>query len=127
MKFGKIVWHAKRLNKYNSIEDEFSTPIKIVTRPRYFTVMPATSRGYFEVVKYGETAKDTWTVIADQKVFDGKFNRGDVMWVDGEEPNEEIESKYGIGSSANAVVSNVAEVNLTISITLKRNQKQVKE
>lgn len=125
MKFGKSVWHAKRVNGYNAEIAKFDEPCEIITRPNYFTVMKATTRGYFEVMKYGETAQNTWTVVANSNIFDGCFKEGDVMWVDGACPIEEVEKKYGFGASANAVVKNVAEVNVTIAITLERNQNQV--
>lgn len=125
MKFGKKVWHAKRISDYNAEIADYSKPYEIITRPNYFTVMQATTRGYLEIMKYGETAQNTWTVIANGNVFDDEFKAGDVMWVDGAYPIEEIEEKYGYGASANAIVKNVAECNLTISITLERNQNQV--
>ena len=126
MRFGKSVWYANRINDYNAEIAEYETPIEIITRPNYFTIMQATTRGYFEVEKYGEMAQNTWTAIANAMAFDGKIKKGAVMWVDGESPiNNPIEEKYGNGYSANAVVKNVAEVNHTISITLERNQEQL--
>lgn len=125
MKFGKSIWHAKRTSLDNAEIATYDKPYEIVTRPNYISVMQATTRGYMEVLKYGESLKNTWTVIANSNVFCCCFKRGDVLWVDGEKPNEEIEEKYGYGASANAVVKNVAEVNATLSITLERNQNQI--
>lgn len=125
MKFGKSVWHASRINDFNAEIAEYDTPIEITTRPNYFTVMQATTRGFLEIMKYGETAQNYWTVIANGNAFDGKIKAGDVMWVDGESPINSVEEMYGNGASANAIVKNVAEVNHTISITLERNQNQI--
>lgn len=131
MKVGKSVWYANRINEPNAEISYFDKPVEIKTRWNYFTVMQAITRGYFEVKKYGETAENVWTVIANAKYFDGKINKGDVMWVDGESPfsekNADLEAEYGNGCTANAVVKNVAEVNYTISITLERNQNQIKQ
>lgn len=131
MRVGDKVWYANRINEPNAEISEYSQPNEIVTRFNYFTVMQAVTRGYFEVLKYGETAENTWTVIANAKYFDGKIKKGDVMWVDGESPfdekNAELEAEYGNGCTANAVVKNVAPVNYTIAITLERNQNQVKQ
>ncbi len=127
MKFGKSVWHSQRINAQNAEIEEYLEPTEIITRTNYFSVMQAITRGYMEVLKYGETLQNTWTAIANASIFDGKIKVGDVMWVDGAEPVKEIENKYGIGSSANAVVKNVAEVNKTISITLERNQNQIEQ
>lgn len=125
MKFGKSVWHAKRISDYNAEIAQYDNPTKITTRPNYFTVMQASTRGFLEIMKYGETAQNYWTVIANTNVFDGKIKAGDVMWVDGEQPILKVEETYGNGASANAIVKNVAEVNHTITITLERNQNQV--
>lgn len=127
MRVGKSVWHAKRINDLNAEIGEYEKPTKIVTRFNYFTVMPASSRGFMEVLKSGETLYDTWTATANGRYFDGKFKAGDLMWVDGESPIESIENEYGNGASATAEIKNVAEVNLTIAIRLERNQNQVKQ
>lgn len=131
MRFGKSVWYSSRIDEPNAEIIKYKEPVEIITRPNYFTVMQATTRGYFEILKYGETASNVWTVIANSRIFDGKIKKGDVMWVDGESPKSEknavLEEKYGYGCTANAVVKDVAECNLTISITLHRNQNQIKE
>lgn len=127
MRIGDKVWHAKRIQDNNVEISSYNEPIEITTRCNYLTVMQASSRGYMEVVKYGEKLNNTWTVIANAKYFDGEFNIGDVMWVDGESPIDEIEQEYGYGASATAIVKSVVPVNKTISITLERNQKQTKQ
>lgn len=126
MRIGKTVWHSSRLNSANAEVAEYAKPISYVTRTNYLTVMPAVSRGYMEVMKYGEDLENTWTVIARGAVFHDVFHEGDVMWVDDEAPIETVEETYGNGASANAIVKNVAEVNYTISITLTRNKEQIK-
>lgn len=127
MRFGKQVYHSKRIEDKNAKMPSFERPVEYVTRPNYLSVMPAVGRGFMEVVKYGEDLVNTWTVIANSMVFDGVFKEGDLVWVDGEKPIESIEEEYGFGSSANAIVRNVAEINTTISITLTRNKEQIKE
>lgn len=131
MRVGNKVWYAKRISEKNATVSSFSEPIEITTKFCYFTVMKATSRGYFEVKKYGETAENTWTCIANSYFFDGKIKEGDVFWVDGESPfnedNAKLEEKYGNGCTATAVVKSVSNVNLSISIVLNRNQKQLKQ
>ncbi len=131
MKVGKKVWYANRISEPNAIIAKFDKPVEIVTSWNYFTIMSAVSRGYLEVMKYGEKSSDTWTVIANGAYFAGKIKKGDVMWVDDESPlteyNADLEATYGNGYTANAVVKNVAEVNYTIEITLERNQNQGKQ
>lgn len=127
MRAGKSVWYANRINTTNSTVSTYDTPKELFTRFNYLSVMPASTRGFMEVMKYGEDISKTWTVIANANAFDGMFKEGDVFWVDDEKPIPELEAEYGNGSTANAVVESVAYVNATISITLKRNKSQVKE
>jgi hypothetical protein len=127
MRFGEKVWHSARINEDNAEVSEFAAPTEIRTRANYFSVMPATSRGFLEVMQYGEDLDSTWTAIANDRLFHGKVKEGDLFWLDGETPNADLEAEYGNGATATAVVKNVAYVNHTISITLTRNKEQVKQ
>lgn len=127
MKFGSTIWYANRVIENNAIVDKFSEPKSIILRPNYFTVMPATTRGYAEVMKYGEAVFKTWTAIANAKAFEGNIRVGDVFYIEGHAPDEELEAQYGFGTTANAVVKNVAMGNFTISITLEVNQEQIEQ
>lgn len=127
MRVGDKVWHSSRINEDNAEIVEFSKPTEIRTQFNYFTVMPATSRGFMEVMKYGEDVDSTWTAIANANAFNGKIKIGDKFWLDGEKPIAKVETEYGVGASATAVVKNVSYVNRTISITLTRNKDQVKQ
>ena len=124
MRIGKAVWHAKRKKISNAEIAEYEKPTKIITRFNYFTVMPAVSRGFMEVVKSGETLYDTWTATANGRYFDGQFGVGDLMWLDGDEPpmQSELSKDFGYKQSATAEIKSVSEVNLTIDIRLERNQ-----
>jgi hypothetical protein len=126
MRFGSKVWLSRRIETPNATMPSYEEPIEIVTRPNYFTVMSAVGGGYVEVMKHGETIYDTWNIVANANVFCGKIKQGDLMWVDGQEPIEEIEKENGIGSSANAVVNSVSEGNISLSIVLKTNHNKVK-
>ena len=75
--------------------------------------------------KYGEDIDNVWTVIANARSFGGKIKEGDVMWVDGHKPDDNLEAQYGYGCTANAVVKSVSYVNYSMSITLIRNRDQV--
>ena len=127
MRVGESIWHSARINSNNAEISEYSKPTEIRTRFNYFTVMPATSRGFMEVMKYGEDIESTWTAIANDRAFHGKIKEGDLFWLDGEKPIPELETEYGNGATATAVVKSVAYVNMSISITLTRNKDQVKQ
>lgn len=126
MRIGSKVWLSSRIENPNATMPSYEEPIEITTRPNYFTVMSAVSGGYVEVAKHGETIYETWNVVANGLWFSGKIKQGDLMWVDGCKPIDEIEQENGIGSSANAVVDSVSEGNIMITIVLKKNQRQVK-
>ena len=126
MRIGDSVWHSARINADNAEIADFAEPTEIRTRCNFLTVMPATSRGFMEVMKYGEDIDSTWTAIANDRAFHGKIKEGDLFWLDGETPNADLEAEYGNGATATAVVKSVAYVNLTIAITLTRNKDQVK-
>ncbi len=127
MRIGQSIWYSSRIDEPNAEIARYEEPIEIKTRFNYFTVMPATSRGFMEVMKYGEDIDNTWTAIANAKYFEGKIKEGDLFWLDGEKPIPEVESEYGNGTSATAVVKSCVSVNLTLSITLTRNKNQAKE
>ena len=125
MRVGDTVYHASRIEEANAEVATFERPKPIRTAFNYFTVMPASSRGFMEVMRYGEDVDSTWTAIAKGAVFDGKIKVGDLFWLDGEKPDPELETKYGNGATATAVVKSVSYVNLTIAITLTRNKDKV--
>lgn len=127
MRVGESIWHSARINVKNAEVSEYEKPTEIRTQFNYFTVMPATSRGFAEVMKYGEDIDSTWTAIANDRAFHGKIKVGDLFWLDGEKPIAELEAEYGNGATATAVVKNVAYVNHTISITLTRNKDKVEQ
>ena len=121
---GDSVWHASRIVIPNATRATFETPTEIKTRFNYLTVMA--SGGYLQVMKYGEDVDNTWSVVANMRAFGGKIKEGDLFWVDGKKPNDEIEQKYGNGASANAVVKSVRLGNHSIEITLTRNKDEIK-
>lgn len=124
MKMMTKIWHSKRVSKKNAQTPIYKLPTDYILRANFLTVMPANSRGYAEVLKYGETLDDTWTMVANNTFFSNVFNVGDILWVDGLEPNTAIETQYGNGASGNAIVKNVSYDNFCIRITLVRNQNQ---
>lgn len=124
MRVGESVWYAKRQVIPNSTKATYENPIEIRTRLNYLTIMAAS--GYVQVMKYGEDIDNTWIMVANMRAFGNEIKEGDLLWVDGECPNVELESKYGNGASANAIVKSVAKGNLMMEITLKRNKNQLK-
>lgn len=127
MLVGQNIWISQRVEIKNETKPTFGKPFMVKTRFNYFTVMPLTSRGYAEVMKYGEDLENTWTAIANSRAFGGKIKVGDVLWIDGEKPDEKLEEQYGYGCSANAVVKSVSCVNHTMNIVLSRNKDKISQ
>ena len=125
MKIGDKVWLAARIDEPNSTVPKYQPPTDITLRPNYFTVMPASARGYLAIVEFGEKIDKTWMAVANP-MFANKIKEGDVMWIDGHQPIAHLEAAYGAGSSANAVVLAVNYGNRCINITLGENPKQIK-
>jgi hypothetical protein len=126
VRIGDKVWYATRKVIPNATTPEFEAPVEVTTRTNYLTIMPASSRGGLEVLKFGEAIFYTWTGVANARAFANKFKAGDKFWIDGHAPVAEIEEKYGFGASANAVVKLALPINHSISLVLVTNQEQVK-
>lgn len=125
MRIGKSVWIAKRIAKENATIPQYEKPQEIILRPNYFTVMPASSGNYLQIIQSGENIYNTWNAQANGNVFFGKIKAGDVMWLDGDKPIESVEKEYGFGTSATAEVKSAVENNFYISIVLERRQNQI--
>ncbi|MCM1437786.1 MAG: hypothetical protein NC131_01050 [Roseburia sp.] len=131
MRIGDSVWFSKRISKENAENAEYDKPVEIKTKFNYLTIQPATAKGYIAIVEYGEKLSDIWSGVANGKRFKDYFHKGDVMWVDGESPyneqNAPLEKEYDYGCTANAVIKDVAIGNIVITLTLERNQNQVRQ
>lgn len=153
MRVGERIWFCSRKEIANAEIPDFKEPKEIITRFNYFTVMPASSRGYSEVMKYGEDIDNTWIAIANANHFHDLFGFvlgrsnlgckdvfnddyvsrfvkvGDLFWLDGDKPpfKSEITEDFGYAESATAVVKSVSYVNMSISIILTRNKNKVKK
>lgn len=125
MRIGDTVYHSVRVNESNAEVAEYGKPQPIRTSFNYFSVMPASSRGFMQVMRYGEDIDSTWVAIANYQAFNGKIKVGDLFWLDGEKPIAKLETEYGNGATATAVVKSVDYVNYYISITLTRNKDKV--
>lgn len=125
MRVGEKIYHAKRISNENAEINEYAKPTELTTKFNHLTCVSSVTRGYIEVVQYGERVTDYWTIIAKTSHFKGKFAKGDVMWIDGEKPIENIEEMYGYGASANAVIKSIGYGNLYMTISLEVNQNRV--
>ena len=122
MKYGSKLWWCKRINAENEETPQYEKPQEFTTRPHTFmspigiTVMPKT--GYTDYFNYGETTNsDQRIVLTPYDYWYGKFNKGDLFYLDGAMPNAE-EEYYG--QDANYYVEFVANQNAGLVLSLKQ-------
>lgn len=125
MRMNQIIYHAKKIDIKNADLTQYEAPKKITTRPNYFTVEKASASGGLAIMQFGSQVNSVWNAIANSLFFEGKFNIGDLFWIDGAKPVENFEEEFGIGSTANAIVTNVTNQGRTIVLTLSTNKEQV--
>lgn len=119
MRVGELIWHCKRVPIENAEIPEFELPKEITTRLGYITVQPSGS-SYSELAEYGEEVKNYRTAIAQPyERWNGVFNEGDRVYLDGKTPNEEdLDDIYA--ENANYIVDSVQPQNKAIRIIFKK-------
>ena len=116
MKFGSKVWYCKRLSEPDENGEEFSKPIEIRTRPRYFTVMAKS--GFSDIMEFGEKISSFLTAVAQPyNTWESSFSVGDLFYCNGEMPSED---EHYYGQNANYVVHSINYGNQIIKMTLKK-------
>lgn len=122
MRIGSKIWYCHRITERNAEIETFDKPIEETLRmPSVFnsvsiTVQP--KNGFTDRLSEGETTQSGQRVILrPYSYWYGKFNIGDVFYLDGAKPSED-EEYYG--QNANYTVENVANQNLAIELLLKK-------
>lgn len=117
MKIGQSIWHCKRLRETEDGIVVYANPQEYKLNLRYLSVSPAS--GYLATVQYGEKLSKVWNMKAAKPFFDGVFKAGDLLYIEGNEPNVK-DKNYINGDGANALVTSVLPYLLSYSITLER-------
>lgn len=122
MKMGSKIWWCKRVYVENEETPRYEKPQEFVSRPPTpfcpigITVQPRT--GFTDYFNYGETTNsDQRIVLTPYDYWYGKFNKGDLFYLDGAMPNDEEES---YGQDANYYVEFVANQNSGLVLSLKQ-------
>ncbi len=117
MKVGQSIWHCKRLYENDNGIIVYDKPKEYILAFNYLTINPAS--GYISTLQYGEKISKVWNMKAKSWAFDGIFNEGDLLYIEGNKPD--LENKdYIYGDGANAKVTAVLPFLISISITLER-------
>ena len=119
------VYHAKKIDIENADITQYESPNEIITRANYFTVEKASASGVLAYLQFGSQITSYWTAIANSLYFADTFHIGDYFWLEGEKPIVSAEEEYGIGCTATAVVTNIANQGRTIILTLSTNKEKI--
>lgn len=125
MRMNQVIYHAKKIDISNADLTQYESPTQILTQTNYFTIEKASSSGGLAIMQFGSQVNSVWNAVANSLFFKDEFKVGDLFWIEGEEPIESLEMELGIGSTANAVVTNVTDQGRTIVLTLSINKEQV--
>lgn len=122
MKLGETIWLCRRINDEEN-EDLilYDAPEKIRTAFNYLTVQPTrvalnNMAGFYTTEEQGEHLANGWNMVANYDIFIDKIQAGDLIYVDGVQPDEDSVN----GQGANAIVTFVREQNRVIFYTLNR-------
>lgn len=122
MKTGSKIWWCKRLYVENEETPHYEKPQEFILRPHTpfcpigITAQPRTGNtDYFD---YGETTNsDQRIVLTPYDYWYGKFNKGDLFYIDGAMPSADEET---YGQNANYYVEFVGNQERGIVLSLKQ-------
>lgn len=114
MKFGEVIYYCKKKNT-NDDYIEYEEPIAITLRPKYMSIQPI-NKGEFSIQTYGEDIDANWVGIVSNRNLMNLFKEGDLLYLDGENPNGELET----GEKANGIIKAVRDFNVTQRLIIKK-------
>ena len=117
MKVGQSIWLCKKLRETDEGIIVYDEPKEYKLAFNYLTINSAS--GYLATIQYGEKLSKVWNMKAKKPFFDGIFNEGDVLYVEGNQPNI-ADKDYINGDGANALVTAVLNHLVSYSITLEK-------
>ena len=117
MRVGQSIWLCKRLYENDEGVIVYDEPKEYKLAFNFLTINSAS--GYIATLQYGEQLSKVWNMKAKKPFFDGIFNEGDVLYVEGNKPKTD-DKDYVNGDGANALVTAVLNHLISYSITLER-------
>lgn len=119
MRLGSTIYHCRQLIDTDGFIS-YTAPKAYITKFFYLTVMPAS--GNMETEEYGEQISHKWTILANANIFESVFKEGDVLYLEGQKPEENGD----YGSGANALITSVRSQNKMIRIIAEKRDLQGK-
>lgn len=114
MRFGDTIYWAKVIRDEDGYITGWEKPIEITLEPNYFSLQP--TRGYSEIVVFGQDIQKFYTAYAPYDVWGESFNEDDKFYVDYVKPEDEEED----GDKANARCRIVLYDNLFIKLIIEK-------
>jgi len=118
MKIGQSIWHCAYLGEDENGVIQYAEPKEYKLQFRYLSITPVS--GYLATLQYGKQVNKIWRIIANRQVFEGIFNEGDLLYIDGVSPT--LDMNYYNGDNANARVQSVLPQLVNIVIDVERIQ-----
>lgn len=85
MKVGQSIWLCKRLYENNEGIIVYDEPKEYKLAFNYLTINSAS--GYLATLQYGEQLSKIWNMKAKKPFFDGAFDEGDLLYIEGNKPD----------------------------------------
>lgn len=117
MNVGQSIWLCKRLYENDEGVIVYDEPKEYKLKFNYLTINAMS--GYIATIQYGEQLSKVWKLKAKRPFFDNVFSEGDLLYINGNEPNTK-DVGYVNGDNANAMVTSVLPHLVSYSITLER-------
>ena len=106
------------------VYDDLGNEIKMYNKPKKYSFNIQPLNNYTDLMtysEYGEKVDKMYKATIPYKEYVGKFNEGDIAYLEGKVPKNETEGTYGIGG--NYIIASVRPQNTIIAIYFERLQK----
>ena len=117
MKIGQSIWLCKKIGENDEGIVVYEAPKEYKLAFNCLSINSAS--GYLATLQYGEKLSRVWNMKAKKPYFDNVFNEGDLLYIEGNEPNT-ADKNYINGDGANAMVTTVLNHLISYTITLER-------
>ena len=105
-------------NLKDTIEDDYGNEVNFYNKPEFYSFNVQPASGNTDIALYGEKVSKMYKTIISLEKYNGKFKEGDVAYLEGIKPIDEIEGTYG--RKANYKIKSVRPQNTAILIYFEK-------
>lgn len=99
-------------------EDDYGNEINFYQKPIHYNFNIQPANGTTDIALYGEKISKMYKTVISLKEYNNRFKEGDVAYLEGLKPSDEIEGTYG--KSANYKIKSVRPQNTVILIYFEK-------